>query len=40
MGEECARRHGHNPETYLAAVLQRLPAMTHQDAPGALLPSR
>ena len=37
---ECAKRHGHNPETYLADVLQRLPAMTNQDDLGALLPSR
>ncbi|MFO7639811.1 MAG: IS66 family transposase [Candidatus Competibacteraceae bacterium] len=37
---ECAKRHGHNPEAYLADVLQRLPAMTNQDDLGALLPSR
>ena len=37
---ECARRHGHNPEAYLADVLERIPAMTNQDDLGALLPSR
>jgi hypothetical protein len=37
---ECAKRHGHNPEAYLADVLERLPAMTNQDDLGALLPSR
>ena len=37
---ECAKRHGHNPEAYLADVLQCLPAMTNQDDLGALLPSR
>lgn len=37
---ECARRHGHNPEAYLADILERLPTMTNQDDLGALLPSR
>ena len=37
---ECAKRHGHNPEAYLADVLRRLPAMTNQDDLSALLPSR
>ena len=37
---ECAKRHGHNPEAYLADVLERLPAMTNQDDLGALLPDR
>lgn len=37
---ECARRHGHDPEAYLADILERLPAMTNQDDLGALLPSR
>ena len=37
---ECARRHGHNPEAYLADILERLPAMTNRDDLGALLPSR
>ena len=37
---ECASRDGCIPETYLADVLQRLPAMTNQDDLGALLPSR
>ena len=37
---ECARRYGHNPEAYLADILERLPAMTNQDDLGALLPSR
>ena len=36
---ECAQRHGHNPETYLADVLERLPAMTHQDDLTVLLPA-
>ncbi len=35
---ECARRHGHNPELYLADILERLPAMTNQDDLRALLP--
>ena len=37
---ECARRHGHNPEAYLADILERLPAMTNQDDLTQLLPSR
>ena len=37
---ECARRYGHDPEIYLADILERLPAMTNQDDIGALLPSR
>lgn len=37
---ECARRHGHNPEAYLADIFERLPAMTNQDDLGVLLPSR
>jgi transposase len=37
---ECAKRHGHNPEAYLADILERLPAMTTYDDLGALLPSR
>lgn len=37
---ECARRYGHNPEAYLADILERLPAMTNQDDLSALLPSR
>ena len=37
---ECARRHGHDPEAYLANILERLPSMTNQDDLGALLPSR
>ena len=37
---ECARRYGHDPELYLADILERLPAMTNQDDLGALLPSR
>ncbi len=37
---ECAKRHGHNPEAYLADVLKRLPGMTNQDDLNALLPSR
>jgi hypothetical protein len=36
---ECARRHGHDPEAYLAAILERLPAMTNQDDLTVLLPS-
>jgi transposase len=36
---ECARRHGHDPEVYLADILQRLPAMTNQDDLSVLLPS-
>ena len=36
---ECAKRHGHNPETWLADVLQRLPAMTNQDDLNVLLPA-
>ena len=37
---ECARRHGHNPEAYLADILERLPAMTNQDDLSVLLSSR
>lgn len=37
---ECARRYGHDPEAYLADVLERLPRMTTRDDLGALLPSR
>ncbi len=37
---ECAKRHGHDPEVWLAEVLDRLPAMTNRDDLGALLPSR
>jgi transposase len=36
---ECAKRHGHNPEAYLADVLERLPAMTNQDDLTILLPA-
>ena len=36
---EGARRHGHNPEAYLADILERLPAMTNQDDLSVLLPS-
>ena len=36
---ECAKRHGHNPETYLTDVLERLPAMTNQDDLTVLLPT-
>jgi transposase len=36
---ECARRHGHDPEVYLADILERLPAMTNQDDLTVLLPS-
>jgi hypothetical protein len=36
---ECARRHGHDPEAYLADILERLPAMTNQDDLSVLLPS-
>ncbi len=36
---ECAARCGHPVETYLADVLERLPAMTNQDDLGALLPA-
>ena len=36
---ECARRHGHNPETWLADVLTRLPGMTTRDDLAALLPA-
>ena len=28
---ECFRRYGHDPEIHLADILERLPAMTHQD---------
>jgi hypothetical protein len=34
-----ARRHGHDPEAYLADILERLPAMTNQDDLSVLLPS-
>ncbi len=33
-------RHGHDPEAYLADVLDRLTRMTNRDDLGALLPSR
>jgi hypothetical protein len=36
---EYAKRHGHNPEAWLTAVLERLPAMTNQDDLSVLLPS-
>lgn len=36
---ECARRHGHNPDTWLADVLARIPAMTNQDDLSVLLPA-
>jgi hypothetical protein len=36
---ECAKRHGHNPEAWLADVLERLPAMTNHDDLSVLLPS-
>ena len=36
---ECARRHGHDPESYLTDILERLPAMTNQDDLSVLLPS-
>jgi hypothetical protein len=36
---ENAVRHGHNPEAWLADVLQRLPAMTNHDDLEILLPS-
>jgi hypothetical protein len=36
---ECAKRHGHNPEAWLTDVLERPPAMTHQDDLSVLLPS-
>jgi hypothetical protein len=36
---ECAKRHGHNPEAYLADVLERLPALTNQDDLTVLLPA-
>jgi transposase len=37
---ENAKRHGHNPEVYLADVLTRLATMTTRDDLGQLLPSR
>lgn len=37
---ENAVRHGHNPEAWLADVLERLPAMTNRDDLEILLPSR
>ena len=36
---ENAVRHGHNPEAWLADVLERLPAMTNRDDLEPLLPS-
>jgi hypothetical protein len=36
---ECAKRHGHDPEVWLADVLERLPAMTNQDDLSVLLPA-
>ena len=36
---ECAKRHGHNPEVWLADVLERLPAMTNQQDLTLLLPA-
>jgi transposase len=36
---ECARRQGHDPESYLADILERLPAMTNQEDLTILLPS-
>jgi hypothetical protein len=37
---ECAKRHGHDPEVWLADVLERLPAMTNRDDLSVPLPSR
>ncbi len=37
---ECAKRHGHDPEVWLADVLDRLPAMTNRDDLSVLLPCR
>ena len=37
---ECAKRHGRDPEVWLADVLERLPAMTNRDDLSVLLPSR
>ena len=34
---ECAKRHGHDPEVWLADVLERLPAMTNRDDLSVLL---
>ena len=39
MGDS-AKRHGHDPEAYLADVLDQLTRMTNRDDLGALLPSR
>lgn len=36
---QCAKRHGHNPEAWLADVLTRLPATTNRDDLSVLLPS-
>jgi hypothetical protein len=36
---ECANRAGHDPEAWLADVLERLPAMSNQDDLSVLLPS-
>jgi transposase len=36
---ECAKRAGHDPEAWLADVLERLPAMSNQDDLSVLLPS-
>ena len=36
---ECAKRHGHDPEVYLADILTRLPGLTNQDDLSILLPS-
>ncbi len=37
---ECAKRQGHDPEVWLADVLDRLPAMTNRDDLSVLLPCR
>ena len=37
---ESAKHHGHDPEPWLADVLERLPAMTNRDDLAVLLPSR
>jgi transposase len=36
---ECAKRHGYDPEVYLADILTRLPGLTNQDDLSVLLPS-
>ena len=36
---ECAKRAGHDPEAWLADVIERLPAMSNQDDLSVLLPS-